>query len=59
MASDLVDQNVLPGQGPTREDYLQGACVVEELGRFTGEWWDQEDDITLLTRQRLTARAQT
>ena len=27
------------------------ALVVEELGRFTGEGWDQEDDITLLTLQ--------
>jgi serine phosphatase RsbU (regulator of sigma subunit)/predicted ester cyclase len=29
--------------------------VVEELGRFTGEWWEQEDDITLVTLERLEA----
>lgn len=34
------------------------AYVVEELGRFTGEWWEQEDDITLVTLQRLTTRDQ-
>jgi hypothetical protein len=32
MAPDFLDHNVLPIQGHTREDYLQGACVVEELG---------------------------
>jgi len=32
------------------------AYLVEELGRFTGEWWEQEDDITLVTLQLLTAR---
>src|SRR5215211_1975504 len=31
------------------------AHVVEELKRFTGEWWEQEDDITLVTLQRLKA----
>jgi serine phosphatase RsbU (regulator of sigma subunit) len=25
------------------------ALLLEELGRFTGEGWEQEDDITLLT----------
>ena len=25
------------------------ALVVEELGRFTGEGWEQEDDLTLVT----------
>ena len=34
------------------------AYVVEELERFTGEWWEQEDDITLVTLQRLTAGPQ-
>ena len=29
-----------------------GATLMEELGRFTGEGWEQEDDITLLTLQR-------
>jgi serine phosphatase RsbU (regulator of sigma subunit) len=33
------------------------ARVVEELGRFTGEWWEQEDDITLVTLERLAAKA--
>jgi serine phosphatase RsbU (regulator of sigma subunit) len=28
------------------------ATLVEELERFTGEGWEQEDDITLLTLQR-------
>ena len=31
------------------------ARVMEELGRFTGEWWEQEDDITLVTLERLEA----
>ncbi len=31
---------------------------MEELVRFTGEGWEQEDDITLVALQRLTARAQ-
>jgi serine phosphatase RsbU (regulator of sigma subunit) len=34
------------------------ARMVEELGRFTGEWWEQEDDITLVTLERLAARDQ-
>jgi serine phosphatase RsbU (regulator of sigma subunit)/predicted ester cyclase len=34
------------------------AYVVAELGRFTGEQWEQEDDITLVTLQRRTARDQ-
>jgi hypothetical protein len=28
------------------------ATLLEELERFTGEGWEQEDDITLLTLQR-------
>ncbi len=28
------------------------ATLMEELGRFTGEGWEQEDDITLLTLKR-------
>jgi serine phosphatase RsbU (regulator of sigma subunit) len=28
------------------------ATLMEELERFTGEWWEQEDDITLLTLER-------
>jgi serine phosphatase RsbU (regulator of sigma subunit) len=34
------------------------AHVLAELGRFTGEQWEQEDDITLVTLQRRTARDQ-
>ena len=31
------------------------ATLMEELDRFTGESWEQEDDITLLTLRRSTA----
>ena len=34
------------------------AKVIEELERFTGEGWVQEDDLTLVTLQRLAAMAQ-
>jgi serine phosphatase RsbU (regulator of sigma subunit) len=33
------------------------ATLVDELGLFTGEWWEQEDDITLLTLERYAARS--
>jgi serine phosphatase RsbU (regulator of sigma subunit)/ketosteroid isomerase-like protein len=33
------------------------AALVKELRRFTGEGWEQEDDITLLTLQRCAARS--
>jgi sigma-B regulation protein RsbU (phosphoserine phosphatase) len=33
------------------------AYVVAELRRFTGERWEQEDDITLVTLERLAAKA--
>jgi serine phosphatase RsbU (regulator of sigma subunit) len=33
------------------------ATVMEELKRFTGEGWEQEDDITLLTLECSTTRA--
>jgi hypothetical protein len=29
--------------------------MVAELGRFTGEQWEQEDDITLVALQHRTA----
>jgi serine phosphatase RsbU (regulator of sigma subunit) len=29
-----------------------GAALMEELEGFTGEGWEQEDDITLLTLER-------
>jgi serine phosphatase RsbU (regulator of sigma subunit)/predicted ester cyclase len=32
------------------------AFLVEELGRFTGEGWEQEDDITLVALHRFAAR---
>jgi serine phosphatase RsbU (regulator of sigma subunit)/ketosteroid isomerase-like protein len=50
---------------PRLKDLLMGnppgarqltAHVLAELGRFTGEQWEQEDDITLVTLQRRTAR---
>jgi hypothetical protein len=31
--------------------------LQEELHSFTGEGWEQEDDITLLTLRRLIARS--
>jgi serine phosphatase RsbU (regulator of sigma subunit) len=33
------------------------AYVVAELRRFTGEHWEQEDDITLVTLERLAAKS--
>jgi serine phosphatase RsbU (regulator of sigma subunit) len=37
--------------------YPEGAALIDsllaELEQFTGEEWEQEDDITLLTLQRL------
>src|SRR5215216_634476 len=33
------------------------ATLMEELGRFTGEGWEQEDDITLLTLERSATRS--
>ena len=30
--------------------------LIEELERFTGEAWEQEDDITLLTLERSATR---
>jgi len=32
------------------------AYLMEELRRFTGEGWEQEDDITLLTLERSARR---
>jgi serine phosphatase RsbU (regulator of sigma subunit)/predicted ester cyclase len=34
-----------------------GSVLMEELARFTGEGWEQEDDITLLTLRRSAARS--
>jgi serine phosphatase RsbU (regulator of sigma subunit) len=33
------------------------ATLLEELERFTGEGWEQEDDVTLLTLERAPARS--
>ena len=34
------------------EERSLGDSLLEELERFTGEGWEQEDDITLLTLER-------
>ena len=36
------------------EDRALGDFLMEELHSFTGENWEQEDDITFLTLQRTT-----
>ena len=33
------------------------STLMEELERFTGEGWEQEDDITLLTLERCASRS--
>jgi hypothetical protein len=43
-------QNLLTEYPPDAETL--NALLLEELKRFTGEGWEQEDDITLLTLQR-------
>jgi hypothetical protein len=35
------------------EESSLGAFLLEDLYSFTGEGWEQEDDITLLTLRRL------
>jgi serine phosphatase RsbU (regulator of sigma subunit) len=39
------------------EERSLGGLVLEELYSFVGEGWEQEDDITLLTLRRSTARS--
>ena len=39
------------------EEASLGNLLQEELHPFTGEGWEQEDDITLLTLRRLIARS--
>ncbi len=39
------------------EDRSLDETLLEELYSFTGEGWEQEDDITLLTLQRSAARS--
>jgi serine phosphatase RsbU (regulator of sigma subunit)/ketosteroid isomerase-like protein len=46
-------RNLLSEQAPDAKHLT--AYMVAELGRFTGEQWEQEDDITLVTLQRRTA----
>ena len=61
LSPDFVDRSLVPGQGPTREDFKRtqqevldalGDYLLEELYSFVGEGWEQEDDITLLTLER-------
>jgi serine phosphatase RsbU (regulator of sigma subunit) len=47
---DLLSERSDGGMGLT-------AILVEDLVRFTGEVWEQEDDITLLTLQRSATRS--
>jgi serine phosphatase RsbU (regulator of sigma subunit) len=39
------------------EERSPGNLLVEELYSFTGEGWEQEDDITLLTLERSLTRS--
>jgi serine phosphatase RsbU (regulator of sigma subunit) len=39
------------------EEVSLGNLLQEELHSFTGEGWEQEDDITLLALRRLIARS--
>jgi serine phosphatase RsbU (regulator of sigma subunit) len=39
------------------EERSLGDSLLEELYSFTGEGWEQEDDITLLTLRRSAARS--
>ena len=39
------------------EERSLGGLVLEELYSFVGDGWEQEDDITLLTLRRSTARS--
>ena len=47
-------KDLLTGNTPGAKQLT--ALLLAELGRFTGEQWEQEDDITLVTLQRRTAR---
>ena len=38
------------------EEVSLGELLLEELSSFTGEGWEQEDDITLLTLRRSASR---
>ena len=46
----LLSEHPIDGADPC-------AALMEELRRFAGEEWEQEDDITLLTLQRSRARS--
>jgi hypothetical protein len=39
------------------EEGSLGNLLLEELYSFTGEGWEQEDDITLLTLRRSASRS--
>jgi len=39
------------------EERLLGGLLMEELYRFAGEGWEQEDDITLVTLRRSAVRS--
>ena len=43
-------------RGAEEEERSLGDFLLEELYSFTGEGWEQEDDITLLTLRRPAAR---
>jgi serine phosphatase RsbU (regulator of sigma subunit) len=43
--------------GKHGEEGSLGETILEELSSFTGEGWEQEDDITLLTLRRSAARS--
>jgi serine phosphatase RsbU (regulator of sigma subunit)/RsiW-degrading membrane proteinase PrsW (M82 family) len=47
---DLLSEHPMSGADPC-------AALMEELERFTGEGWEQEDDITLLTLERSASRS--
>jgi predicted ester cyclase len=57
MAPDFVDRSVLPGQGPTREDYKQS--VVEMLAAFSNTSFTVENQIAEgdLVASRFTGRS--
>jgi serine phosphatase RsbU (regulator of sigma subunit)/predicted ester cyclase len=49
-------RNLMTDKVPGASDLT--AKVIEELGRFTGEGWEQEDDLTLVALQRLATVVQ-
>jgi predicted ester cyclase len=49
-------QGLLSARRPESGRGLSATLLLEELRRFTGEEWEQEDDITLLTLERSPLR---